>query len=204
MKKILLTLLMLMMVVGLFANNEDAGTTTVTTSNDTVLITAKVDPLNKAWFAESKESYNTKIDTIEMNPKSLTADSKTTVYVVGETNKQDGFTLTVYGTALTLVTDTDTPEFDKNDNHIAITVKENGNVSNSKTFSLAATGKEASTTGEGLTVIVVSASTTEGKRHAGKTLDITIAEGDEGKNKLTSVASGDYWAYLTLEYTTNA
>lgn len=204
MKKVFVTLLMLMMVVGLFANGEDAGTTTVTTGNDTVKITAKVDPLNKAWFAKSEESYNTEINTIEMNPKSLTANSNTTVYVVGETNKQAGFTLTVYGTALTLVTDTDTPVFDTNGNHIAITVTENGNESNSIIFSTAATGKEASTTEKGLTVAVVPPSTTDGKRHAGKTLDITIAEGTEGKNKLTSVASGDYWAYLTLEYTTNA
>ena len=147
MKKVFVTLLMLMMVVGLFAE----------TKNDTAKVTATVGAVNKAWFAAGPGSTSSEEATknVQMNPEALTASSTATIYAVGETNNMAGFSLKIYGTALTLVLDkgdeSTPPEFDTKGNDIDILVtvnKDKGEQEESQKFTSAATATSASTTGE--------------------------------------------------------
>ena len=149
MKKVFVTLLMLMMVVGLFAESK----------NDTAKVTATVGAVNKAWFAAEPGSTSSEGATknVQMNPEALTASSTATIYAVGETNKMAGFSLKIYGTALTLVlSEGDAeksipPAFDTKGNDIDILVTVNKGKEGqekSQKFTSAATATSASTTGE--------------------------------------------------------
>ena len=206
MKKVFVTLLMLMMVVGLFAESK----------NDTAKVTATVGAVNKAWFAEEQNTQEKpgELQSVPMGSGALDANSTATIYAVGKTNKMEGFSLTVYGTALTLVTDEDENKFDGN-NYIGITVtveEENTDADgpkNSKSFNTpVSTGSTSATTsGEGLEIAVVPPTSVvpdTGTRIKEKTLKISVTSGADGADKIDTVASGSYWAYLTLVYDTNA
>ena len=203
MKKILLTLLMLMMVVGLFAES------------DTAKVTATVGAVNEAWFSDEPNSQSNPegMESVPMEESgALTADSTTTIYAVGKTNKMAGFSLTVYGTALTLVTneggEDTSATFDQN-NFIGITVtvdKEDAENEKSQTFStpVGPNATSASTEGTGLEITVVPSVNKVpegGTRIVDNKLIISVSEKDA--KKIGAVASGTYWAYLTLEYETN-
>ena len=207
MKKVFVTLLMLMMVVGLFAE-----------SKDTAKVTATVGAVNKAWFAEEQNTQEKpgELQSVPMGSGALDANSTATIYAVGKTNKMEGFSLTVYGTALTLVTDEDENKFDGN-NYIGITVtvaeEENTDTSStakSKSFNTPVdTGSTAAATteGEGFVIAVVPPTSVvpdTGTRIKEKTLKISVTSGADGADKIDTVASGSYWAYLTLVYDTNA
>lgn len=226
MKKGLMIILLILVAVGLvFANDA-------TNRTDTVTVTAKVGAVNEAFFSADGISRVTDPIPFKDDDATLSSDSDTkTIYVVAKSNDLKGFTLEIFGTALTHRSgDSFATENEKATKSIPITVAVDDG--DSETFTALATSTAGAPTGDGATKITIenlaaasssstagaaatdsseSTSDTEDGTESGTTgtqagmkkvvKDLVISL-PKGFDPMHYVA-GNYEAYLTLSYSAN-
>lgn len=226
MKKGLMIILLILVAVGLvFANDA-------TNHTHTVRVTAHVGAVNEAFFSDDGINKATEPILFKADNATLSSDSDTkTIYVVAKSNDLKGFTLEIFGTALTHKSgDSFATEKEKATKSIPITVAvKDGDY---ETFTALATSTAGAPTGDGAAKITIenlaaasSASTagaaaadssestpeTEDGTESGTTgtqagmpkvvKDLVISL-PKGFDPMDYVA-GNYEAYLTLSYSAN-
>lgn len=226
MKKGLMIILLILVAVGLvFANDA-------TNPTHTVRVTAHVGAVNEAFFSDDEINKVTEPIPFKADNATLSSDSDTkTIYVVAKSNNLEGFTLELFGTALTHKSgDSFATENEKATKSIPITVTVDDGVS--ETFTALATSTAGAPTGDGAEKITIenlaaasssstagaaatdsseSTSETEDGTESGTTgtqagmtkvvKDLVISL-PEGFDPMDYVA-GNYEAYLTLSYSAN-
>lgn len=226
MKKGLMIILLILVAVGLvFANDA-------TNRTHTVKVTAHVGAVNEAFFSDDGINKVTEPIPFKADNATLSSDSDTkTIHVVAKSNDLEGFTLEIFGTALTHKSgDSFATENEKTTKSIPITVAVDDG--DSETFTALATSTAGAPTGDGAEKITIenlaatSSSSTAGAAatdssestpetedgtesgttgtQAGMTKvvkDLVISL-PEGFDPMDYVA-GNYEAYLTLSYSAN-
>lgn len=226
MKKGLMILLLVLVVVGFVFANDAANRT------DTVKVTAHVGAVNEAFFSDDRINEVTKPIPFKADNATLSSDSDTkTIYVVAKSNDLKGFTLEIFGTALTHKSgDSFATENEKTTKSIPITVAVDGG--DSETFTALATSTAGAPTGDGAAKITIenlaatSSSSTAGA--AATDSSESTSETEDGTESGTTVTqagmtkvvkdlvislpkgfdpmdyvAGNYEAYLTLSYSAN-
>ena len=226
MKKGLMIILLILVAVGfVFANDA-------TNPTHTVKVTAHVGAVNEAFFSDDGINKVTEPIPFKADNATLSSDSDTkTIYVVAKSNDLKGFTLEIFGTALTHKSgDSFATENEKTTKSIPITVAVDDG--DSETFTALATSTAGAPTGDGAEKITIenlaaasssstagaaatdsseSTSETEDGTESGTTgtqagmtkvvKDLVISLPD-GFDPMDYVA-GNYEAYLTLSYSAN-
>lgn len=227
MKKGLMIILLILVAVGLVFANDTTNPT------HTVRVTAHVGAVNEAFFSDDRINKVTEQPILfKADNATLSSDSDTkTIYVVAKSNDLEGFTLEIFGTALTHKSgDSFATEKEKATKSIPITVAVDDGVS--ETFTALATSTAGAPTGDGAEKITIenlaaasssstagsaatdsseSTSETEDGTESGTTgtqagmtkvvKDLVISL-PEGFDPMNYVA-GNYEAYLTLSYSAN-
>ena len=227
MKKGLMIILLILVVVGFVFANDAANRT------DTVTVTAKVGAVNEAFFSADGISKVTDPIPFKDDDATLSSDSDTkTIYVVAKSNDLKGFTLEIFGTALTHKSgDSFATENEKATKSIPITVVavDDGDF---ETFTALATSTAGAPTGDGAEKITIEnlaatsssstagAAATDSSESTPETEDGTesgttgtqagmtkvvkdlVISLPEGFDPMDYVA-GNYEAYLTLSYSAN-
>lgn len=226
MKKGLMIILLILVAVGLvFANDA-------TNRTDTVTVTAKVGAVNEAFFSADGISKVTDPIPFKDDDATLSSDSDTkTIYVVAKSNDLKGFTLEIFGTALTHRSgDSFATENEKATKSIPITVTVDDG--DSETFTALATSTAGAPTGDGATKITIEnlaaasssstagAAATDSSESTSDTEDGTESGTTGTQAGMTKVVkdlvislpqefdpmdyvAGNYEAYLTLSYSAN-
>lgn len=226
MKKGLMIILLILVVVGFVFANDAANRT------DTVTVTAHVGAVNEAFFSDDRINKVTEPIPFKADNATLSSDSDTkTIYVVAKSNDLKGFTLEIFGTALTHKSgDSFATEKEKATKSIPITVAvEDGDY---ETFTALATSTAGAPTGDGAAKITIenlaaasSSSTagsaaTDSSESTSETEDGTESGTTGTQAGMTKVVkdlvislpkrfdpmdyvAGNYEAYLTLSYSAN-
>lgn len=226
MKKGLMIILLILVAVGLvFANDA-------TNPTHTVKVTAHVGAVNEAFFSDDEINKVTEPIPFKADNATLSSDSDTkTIYVVAKSNDLKGFTLEIFGTALTHKSgDSFATENEKATKSIPITVAVDDG--DSETFTALATSTAGAPTGDGAEKITIenlaaaSSSSTAGA--AATDSSESTSETEDGTESGTTVTqagmtkvvkklvislpegfdpmdyvAGNYEAYLTLSYSAN-
>ena len=226
MKKGLMIILLILVAVGLvFANDA-------TNPTHTVKVTAHVGAVNEAFFSDDEINKVTEPIPFKADNATLSSDSDTkTIYVVAKSNDLKGFTLEIFGTALTHKSgDSFATENEKTTKSIPITVAVDDG--DSETFTALATSTAGAPTGDGAEKITIEnlaaasssstagAAATDSSESTPETEDGTESGTTGTQAGMTKVVkdlvislpkgfdpmgyvAGNYEAYLTLSYSAN-
>lgn len=225
MKKGLMIILLILVAVGLVFANDATNTT------HTVKVTAHVGAVNEAFFSDDGINKVTEPIPFKADNATLSSNSDTkAIYVVAKSNDLKGFTLEIFGTALTHKSgDSFATENEKATKSIPITVAVDDGV---ETFTALATSTEGAPTGDGAAKITIEnlaaasssstagAAATDSSESTSETEDGTESGTTGTQAGMTKVVkdlvislpkefdpmdyvSGNYEAYLTLSYSAN-